>query len=56
MVYRKYSTRDRIEWQIQHEAKASAVFDTRPHSKYCIFHKSWVDGAVTDLLFYIGGG
>ena len=32
----KYSTRDGGEWQIQHEAKPSAVFATRPHPECCI--------------------
>ena len=34
MMHRKYSMRGRTEW---HEVKASAVFDTRSHYKYCIF-------------------
>ena len=33
---RKYSTRGGGEWQIQHEAKPSAVFATRPHPSCCI--------------------
>ena len=32
----KYSTRGGVEWQIQHEAKPSAVFATRPHLECCI--------------------
>ena len=32
----KYSTRSGVKWQIQHEAKWSAVFAMRPHCKCCI--------------------
>ena len=53
-MYRKYNTRGGVKWQKQHEAKLSVVFDVRPHPVYCIFHISWVNCALTDLLFYIG--
>ena len=40
-----------VKQQIQHDAKLNAVFDMRSHPNYCT---SWVKGALTDLLFYIG--
>ena len=48
-----YSMRGRVEWQIQHEVKLSAVFDMRSNPEYCIFRTSQVNGSLTDLLFYI---
>ena len=48
MMYRKYDTRGGVEWQIQHEVKPSAAFDARFHPKYCIFHTSEVNVALTD--------
>ena len=53
-MYEKYSTRGGVEWQIQHEAKPSAVFATRPHPECCIFRTSRVNGALTNLLFFRG--
>ena len=40
-----------VEWKIQHDAKASAVFDTTPHPHYYIFHTLQVNGTLTDLFF-----
>ena len=54
VMYEKYSTRGGVEWQIQHEAKPSAVFATRPHPECCIFRTSRVNGALTNLLFFRG--
>ena len=39
----KYSMRGGVEWQIQHEAKPSAVLVTRPHPKYCILSYNRAD-------------
>ena len=51
----KYSTRGGVEWQIQHEAKPSAVFATRPHPECCILsYTTQVYGAFTDLLVLRG--
>ena len=50
VMYEKYSTRGGVKWQIQHEAKSSAVFATRPHPECCIFRTSRVNGALTNLL------
>ena len=36
---------------MQHETKPSAVFDMRPHPKYCVLHTSRVNGALTDYCF-----
>ena len=54
VMYGKYSMSGRIEWQIQHEVKVSAVFDRRPHYEYCIFRTLRVNGASTNLLFRVG--
>ena len=43
----KYSMRDGVEWQIQHEAKSSAVFATRPTQSD---RAAQVYGSFTDLL------
>ena len=51
----KYSMRGGIEWQIQHETKPSTVFDIQPHSSYYIFLYIRINGALTDLLFCVGG-
>ena len=40
VMYRKYSTRGGVEWQIQHEVKPSAVFDTRPTLSTVFFRAS----------------
>ena len=53
-MYGKYSTRGGVKWQIQHEAKPSAVFAQDPTLSTVIFHTSRVNGALTDLLFCIG--
>ena len=50
----KYSTRGGVECQIQHEAKPSAVFATRPHPECCIYRTTQVYGAFTDLLVLRG--
>ena len=52
VMYGKYSTRGGMEWQIQHKAKPSAVFDTRPHPEYCIFHTSPENRALSIQLYY----
>ena len=53
-MYDKYSTRGRVEWQIQHEAKPSAVFARDPTPSTVFFCTSQVHGALTDLLFCVG--
>ena len=50
----KYSTRGGVEWQIQHEAKPSAVFATRPHPSAVFYRTTQVYGAFTDLLVLRG--
>ena len=47
----KCSMRGGVEWQIHHDAKLSAVFDMRPHPKYCTL---LINGALIDLLFCVG--
>ena len=42
------------EWQIQHEAKLSAVFATRSHPECCILSYSMTIRAFTDLLVLRG--
>ena len=54
VMYRKYSTRGGVEWQIQHEAKPSAVFAQDPTPSTVFFRTSRVNGALTDLLFCVG--
>ena len=53
-MYREYSMRGEIKWEIQHKVKPGAVFDMRRHPEYCIFLTSSVNGALTDLLFCMG--
>ena len=52
-MYRKYSTRGGVEWQIQHEVKPSAVFaqDLTPST---VFFLTQINGALIDLLFCVG--
>ena len=50
----KYSTRGEVEWQIQHEAKPSAVFAMRPHLSAVFYCTTRVYGAFTDLLVLRG--
>ena len=50
----KYSMRGGVKWQIQHEAKPSAVFATRLHLECCIYRTTRVYGAFTDLLVLRG--
>ena len=45
----KYSMRDGVEWQIQHEAKPSAVFATRPHPECCILSYST---SIEQLMYF----
>ena len=54
LIYRKYNRRDGVKWQIQHEAKLSAVFAWDPTQSTVFFCTSWVNNAVTDLLFCVG--
>ena len=54
VMYGKYSTRGGVEWQIQHEAKPSAVFARDPTPSTVFFRTSRVNGALTDLLFCVG--
>ena len=49
-MYRKYSTRGGVEWQIQHEVKLSAVFAQDLTPSTVLFHTSRVNG---DLLFCV---
>ena len=35
-MYRKYSMRGLVEWQIKYKAKLNAVFHTRPQPKYIL--------------------
>ena len=46
----KYSMRGGVEWQIQHEAKPSAVFATRPHPSAAFYLTARVYSAFTDWL------
>ena len=50
----KYSTRGGVEWQIQHEAKPSAVFATRSHPSAVFYRTTQVYGAFIDLLVLRG--
>ena len=54
VIYGKYSTRGGVEWQIQHEAKPSAVFARDPTPSTVFFCTSRVNGTLTDLLFCVG--
>ena len=53
-MYEKHSTGGGVEWQIQHEAKPSAVFAQDLIPSTVFFRTSQVNGASTDLLFCIG--
>ena len=53
-VVRKIQLKGVVEWQIQHEAKPSAVFVTRPHPRAVFYRTTRVCGALTDLLFCMG--
>ena len=47
MLYDKYSTQGGVNWQIQHEAKLSAVFATQPHSSCYILSYNTCNGLLT---------
>ena len=49
----KHSTRGRVERQIQHEAKPSALFVSRHILECCIFHTDKLDGALIDILYFL---
>ena len=50
----KYSTRGGVKWQIQHKAKPSAVFATRPPPGAVFYRTTQVYGAFTNLLVLRG--
>ena len=54
VMYGKYSTRGGVEWQIQHEAKPSAVFARDPTPSTVFFRRSRVNSALSGLLFCVG--
>ena len=51
-MYRKYSTRGGVEWQIHHEVKLSAVFAQDLTQSTVLFRTSRVNG---DFYFALGG-
>ena len=47
-MYKKYSTRGGVKWQIQHSASPRAVFAQDPTPSTVFFCTSQVNGALTD--------
>ena len=54
VLYDKIQHEGRVKWQIQHEAKPSAVFATRPHPSAVFYCTTQVYGAFTDFLVLRG--
>ena len=54
-MYRKYSIKGGVEWQIQHKAELSTVFVMDLIWSTVFFSTSRVSHALADLMFCVGG-